>query len=351
MSPKNLSWHCYALVALLVSTVPFITSCNKDNVSPSSSTLSSSATTPGTKLPASLITTTNVAMSGKAYIVSNVINLTGVHDLTISGKSIAGGNVPCISLTNCSNIHITNCRLVNSTTTGVNLYKCVNIVVDSSYISNVSTGVYASTCQSIKVLRNQMKNMVGPMPRGQFVQFNTVSGAGNQVIANKCENIMGSSTPEDAISMYMTNGTATSPVIISWNWIRGGGPSKTGGGIILGDDGGSHQTAENNTLVNPGQYGIGVAGGTNLEILNNKIYAAQNTFTNVGVCVWNQYTNISASSGITASGNQVNWTNSAGALNPDWNAGNCGTVTGWSSNTWGATFTSSILPATIITLN
>jgi len=117
---------------------------------------------------------------------------------------------------------------------------------------------------------------------------------------------------------------------------------------MLGDNGGSYQTAENNTLVNPGQYGMAVSGGTNMQILNNQIYAAQNTFTNVVVYVYNQYT--TGCSLIIVSGNQVNWTNSAGVSNPNWDDGNCGTVTGWSSNTWGANITSSILPSAVITL-
>lgn len=349
MSPKNFSWHSYAIVALLALTVPFITSCNKEYVNPNSSTASVSEPAPVAASPAIPANITNAALSGRAYITSNVINLNGAHDLTISGKLITGGNVPCISLTNCTNIRITNCKLTNSTTTGVNLFGCTNITVDSSFISNVSTGVYASTCQGIKVIGNQMKNMVGPMPRGQFVQFNTVSGAGNMVVNNKCVNLWGQSHPEDAISMYMTNGTAASPVMISGNWIRGGGPSTTGGGIILGDGGGSYQIAENNMLVNPGQYGMGVAGGSHMQILNNKIYSARTSVANVGVTVWNQYTNISASSAVDVSGNQVNWTNSAGISNPCWNEGNCGTVPNWNNNIWGANITASILPAIIIT--
>ena len=330
------------LIALSLSTILIatISSCQKDNVSPTNAN-SLQSTTPFTS--ASLVATTAIT-----YKTSGPISLTGVKNITISAESITGGTVPCISLSNCSNIIITHCKLINSTTTGVNLTNCVNISVDTSYISNVSSGVYAVDCQTIKVVGNQMKNMVGPYPRGQFVQFNTVSGAGNSVINNKCENIMGSSYPEDAISMYMTNGTAASPVTISGNWIRGGGPSTTGGGIMLGDNGGSYQTAENNTLVNPGQYGMAVSGGTNMQILNNQVYAVQNTFTNVGIYVYNQYT--TACSLIIVNGNQVNWTNSAGISNPNWDDGNCGTVTGWSSNTWGANITSSILPATVITL-
>jgi len=309
----------------------------------------------------SLQTTTVVPFTSKIpfttskvkYKISGPISLNGISNMTISCDSINcnNTNVIGIKLTNCHGIHITYCKIYNSRANGIYLYNCSNITIDTCYITKVSTGVNVSTSSRVIIEHNQMKNMMGPYPSGQFVQFNKVSGASNKVTNNVFENTMGSSDPEDAISMFMTNGTAASPVMISGNWIRGGGPSATGGGINLGDDGGSYQIAENNILVNPGQYGIAVSGGTNMEILNNKIYAVRSTFANVGISVWNQYTNISASSGITVSGNNVNWTNSGGISNPAWNNGNCGTVTGWSSNTWRANITSSILAATIITLN
>jgi hypothetical protein len=337
-----------SLISLLTVLFFSVSSCQQENLRPShlnryrTSKPTTTTTTPTTTPPPVVVT------SNGTYKISAPISLTGVSNLTISGDSIEGGTVPCITLTNCTNIHINHCKLFNSTTTGVNLSNCVNISVDSSYISNVSSGVYATNCQTIQVVGNQMKNMMGPFPRGQFVQFNTCSGAGNSVINNKLENIMGSSNPEDAISMYMTNGTAASPVIISGNWIRGGGPSTSGGGIMLGDSGGSYQVAENNILVNPGQYGMAVSGGNNMQVLNNQIYAVKNTFTNVGIYVYNQAT--TGCSVIIVSGNIVNWTNSAGVSNPSWDDGNCGTISGWSNNTWGAAITSSILPAVITSL-
>ena len=349
--PKKPGIRMLSLFSLSTALFLTVSSCQQENLRPEhlnnyQAKKKTTTTTSPSTTPVPVVSTSNTT-----YKISAPISLTGVNNITISGDSIKGGTVPCITLTNCTNVHITHCKLFNSTTVGVNLSNCVNILVDSSYISNVSTGVYATTCQTIQVVANQMKNMMGPFPRGQFVQFNTCSGAGNSVLNNKFENITGSSNPEDAINMYMTNGTAASPVIISGNSIRGGGPSASGGGIMLGDGGNSsYQIAENNVLVNPGQYGISVAGGTNMQVLNNQIYAAQNTFTNVGICVWNQYTTISACAVIIVSGNQVNWTNSAGQANNSWNNGNCGTVAGWSSNAWGANITSSILPAILTNL-
>ena len=58
-----------------------------------------------------------------------------------------------------------------------------------------------------------------------------------------------------------------------------------------------------------------------IQVLNNKIYARQQPFTNNPLYVWNQYS--TQCSNITVRGNRVNWTDKNGALNGGWNAGNC----------------------------
>jgi len=212
---------------------------------------------------------------------------------------------------------------------------------------DVATGVYAEYSSTVNVNKNQVMNVQGPLPRGQMVQFNNVSGSGNVISYNICENIAGQSYPEDVINLYKTNGTASSPVQVIGNWIRGGGPSSTGGGIMLGDQGGSYVIAQDNILVNPGQYGIAVASGTNIQVLNNKVYSAQQSFSNVGLYIWNQYNTSCSLNAI--SGNQVSWKNSAGSENDGWNAGNCGAVSGWGTNAFNAPIDASILPTQIIT--
>jgi hypothetical protein len=253
-------------------------------------------------------------------------------------------------LTNCHDIHITQCYLQNSSTVGIYLINCYNITIDYNFITNVSTGVYVENSPGggIVVNYNQFRNMNGPLPRGQFVQFNTVSGAGLSISYNKCENILGSSYPEDAINLYMSSGTSDSPIQVVGNWIRGGGPSSTGGGIMVGDNGGSYEYIANNILVNPGQYGISIAGGDHNSIVNNQVYASKQSFTNVGLYVWGQsgYSVTNA----TVNGNSVNWTNSAGQANGSWLAPGESTPSGWSSNNWNAGITTSILPTTILDL-
>jgi len=285
--------------------------------------------------------------SGVLFKSSAPISLNGVNNRVISLLDINGGDVNCIDLSNCKNITIKNCVLHSSTQNGVHLYKCQNIIITNCYIYDVASGVYVQGSTAIDVNHNQVKNVHGPYPRGQMVQFNNVTGAGNNVSYNVCENIERESSAEDAINMYQTNGTAASPIQIIGNQIRGGGPSKTGGGIMLGDNGGSYMIAEDNILVNPGQYGIAISSGTNIQIINNKIFGRQRPFSNVGLYIWNQYKSNCSMNII--SGNQVKWINAAGKENDKWNAGNCGAVTGWDTNIENANINENILPVKIIT--
>jgi len=285
------------------------------------------------------------------YIKAAAINLNGAHDITISGKSIVGGNVPCITLQNCYNIHITGNRLSNTKAVGIYLYNCKNITVDHNYITNVSSGVYAdqSPDGGIEVIHNEFYNMQGPFPRGQFVQFNNVNGRGNSISYNVGENILGKSYAEDAISLYKSNGTANSPILINGNRIRGGGPSPSGGGIMLGDNGGSYQLATNNILVNPGQYGMAISGGHHNSIINNTIFGSRQPFTNVGIYV-------SSTAGYTVanvqvSGNQVCFYNKKNYQNNCWLAPGTAKPAGWDdANQWGAKLDASILPVTLFSL-
>jgi len=157
-------------LTLVLASVISISSCKKDvQVTPE-------------KVPAS-VTNSN-------YKVSQPISLNGVHDMTISGDSISGGALSCISLVNCYNIHITHCKLVNSSVNGVNLTDCNNIIVDDCSVANVSTGVYSFNSRSISVMNNLMKNISGTSTGGTMVAFenlgnNTEDASTNSAINNQ----------------------------------------------------------------------------------------------------------------------------------------------------------------------
>jgi hypothetical protein len=299
-----------------------------------STTTGSTTTKPATTTPPATTVT---------YQASAAITLTGKSNMLISGLA-----VPSITLNNCTNITIKNCKIGPAGVCGVTTYMCTGITIDSCLISNVTTGVYAIQSQTIVVSNCQGKNMQGPFPRGQFVQFNNVTGSGNRIINNKFQNILGQSNPEDAINIYESSGLPGDPITVSGNEIRGGGPSTSGSGIMLGDTGGSYELAQNNTLVDPGQVGMAIAGGTNMSVINNSIYSKQQSFTNVGLYYWNQ--SGQASSNITMSGNQVNWTSSTGNLNNTWLPQGTTAPTGWSTNVYNNSLSESLLPNAITTL-
>lgn len=299
---------------------------------------------PGSRLAA--YTATEAA--DPAYTNSSVIDLYGQHDITINGKAISGGSAPLIKLTNCYNIKITGNKLSNGTNVGIYLYNCENITIENNFFTKVSTGVYADhTKGGIVVNNNQFLNMQGPFPRGQFVQFNNVKGAGSSISNNRGENIIGQSFAEDAISLYQSEGTASSPINIKGNWIRGGGPSASGGGIMLGDQGGSYLYASENILVDPGQFGMAVSGGHHNTIINNSIYGKQQSFTNVGLYV-NDIGGFKTSD-LKVTNNKVRYYNKDNYQNNAWLSPNSLKPEGWDANQWGANLDPSILPQVIIT--
>lgn len=267
---------------------------------------------------------------------SKVIRLYGAHDLTIANQNIAGGSVSCIALYNCYNIKIVHNKLISSSEPGISLYGCNNINIQFNYFAGVSTGVYAENIPHGKIVvnNNYFLNMQGPYPRGQCVQFNNVNGAGNKICFNKCENIAGKSHPEDAISLYKSNGTAVSPIIVEGNRIRGGGPSKSGGGIMLGDSGGSYQIALKNILVDPGQYGIAISGGDRNAVVGNYIFGRPQGFTNVGIYVAGY--NGAECTNSTVKYNKVNYFNNQNKPNHSWIGPNTSMPSGWQTNIWGA---------------
>ncbi|HVW15946.1 MAG TPA: right-handed parallel beta-helix repeat-containing protein [Mucilaginibacter sp.] len=335
-----------------VTTNPATGTGSKSATTPSGSTASPAPTTPAT--------TTKVV---SAYKYSAPIVLRNQSNLTISGDSINGGSVPCISLSNCHNIHITNCRLQNGTTinsTGVNIANCTGITVDNCMISKVSTGVYAQDSQTINVNTNQFLNMMGPYPRGAYVQFNNVSGSGNRIQNNKGENVAGQSNPEDGISLYKCNGLPADPILVSGNMLRGGGPSTTGAGITVGDQGGSYQTVTNNIVVNTGTDGMQVAGGTYINMSNNTIYGTATSISHVGLGFGN-YSGLPCNN-ITMGGNKIKWMCGKasdlayypkGTTSVEKDESYQTSLTkpaGWGTNILGAPLNASVLPATLIKL-
>jgi len=251
-----------------------------------------------------------------------------IEGLEFTNKDLSVSDGRCITLWNCENVIIKNCKFKDVLMkTAIYAENSTNVTIINCVFENIQVGLLAGNCNGgIKFEENDIKNIVGDLYDGsrfsQAVQFNQCNGPGNSISYNVIENIPGESSPEDIINIFHSNGTAESPIIIRGNWIRGGGPSGSGGGILIGDWGGSYQIAEDNILVDPGQYGMGIAGGHDMTLRNNKIYARQQPFTNLGLSIVNwTIEETGPSYNIIIENNKVNWTNKDGTFNIAWFSG------------------------------
>ncbi len=267
---------------------------------------------------------------------------------TISGISITNPDGPCIIVRggadvviehvalgpckgngvqiegNAARITLRDSYVHDTVDNGVESQKATDLRIAGNWFARNRSGGYFVDSSGVRFERNSVLNVQGGMARGQLAQFNRVSGANNAIRCNLAENRPGESMPEDAINLFETHGTAASPILVEGNRVKGGGPSTSGGGVLLGDGGGTYQVSRWNILVDPGQYGTAVAGGSHMTLEKNVVYARRQPFTNVGIYVWDQYA--SSCTDVTVKDNQVDWTNSKDEKNPYWNAGNCSAV-------------------------
>ena len=297
--------------------------------------------------------------SSPNYIRSRPIEYRNKNNVTIKNLSIdvAGESEICINLINCQNVHITRCRLINTASYAINLYNCRSITIDSCYISNVGFGVYAvNGCAKIKVNANQILNVNGINSSllGHAIQFNGVSGGGNQINNNRIENIAGQALhPHDQINVYKSNGLPGDSIQVMGNWIRGGQqnlwPDKNSGaaGIVVGDVGGSYQVCRNNIVVNGGRIGIQAQGGRHIKVDHNKIYGAKLPITQVGLA-WGNWSGLPTSDVVYAC-NKVKWYNFEGSPVHHFESNEHGAVK-LIGNIWGAAIDENILPPRIITM-
>lgn len=258
---------------------------------------------------------------------------------TITGLRISNPSGPCIVLHHVSRVTVIGnqigpCGKDPSYQLGIFIYQSHDLQIINNHFHDISSAVYALENEFGKLLfeGNHATKIKGPFPRGQLIQLDKYSGPEIILRCNISDQAVGGylnsdgrGGPEDHINIYKSSGTAISPIMITDNKIRGGG-SLSGGGILAVDGGqGGNVVIKNNILVDPGQYGIAIPSGNNIEITGNQIFGNQNTWTNVGIYVWNQYKKTVCSDN-KINNNQVNYINKKGMPNPYWDSGNCGEV-------------------------
>jgi len=268
-------------------------------------------------------------ITSSGYVSGNSYTNPSGNCLTVTASNVVLTNLeigPCAGIgvdIQGSNVQILNSHIHDTTGVGV-FVENKNSLIAGNVIERVATGVYALLTQSVSVISNTFTTMRGPMPRGQCVQFNNVTGEGNQIIGNQCAGAL-----SDSFNIYQSSGTATFPILIEANTSTGGSTMSSASGIVLGDAGGTYQSAIGNTLSNTGGVGLAIAGGSYMTAIRNTITGSQAPWTNVGLYVWGQGTGVPCDNEVVLA-NKITWVNSAGESNPRWNGGNCGVLTPFS---------------------
>jgi parallel beta-helix repeat protein len=211
----------------------------------------------------------------------------------IEGKIFRGNgrDTTAITIDGKSNVTIRDCLFINCQY-GVRAINGINITVTGNRFENGQTFIYTAFGEGIYVEYNEGINLghfrTG-RASGNFAAFDKTLGG--SVSHNIIENTFGQADyVEDNISVYKSSGTAENRFLINGNRIRGRGPSRSGTGILMGDMGGSYFNAEDNIVVNCGQVGISIAGGSHNRIINNIMFHAKDTgyYTSGVLAIWAQ---------------------------------------------------------------
>lgn len=215
-----------------------------------------------------------------------------IIDLYGSGRNpildgAASSAAPVLSLKNCHNVTINNLVTQNGKNSQglINLTTgCTNIIINNVFWDNGIRGLNAVQCGAAGILGIKILGCYGSNIKdtdahanggGSQIQINNCNGSGFEVAnckfyADITQNCLGIG---DTISLFQSNGTAASYMLVHDNWVRGGSSHPDGyDGIGLGDVGGSYQKAYNNKICNVGNAGIQMVGGNNIICDANQIY-------------------------------------------------------------------------------
>jgi len=301
------------------------------------------------------------------YTPSSAIVWGGVSNKVIDGLSFTGLDKINITLCECSNITIQNCKFSKSAFRAISAENSKNLIIQDCVFDSVADGILINcnpsnpynngTSSGIKVVHNYFKNMIGGFPGHHAILFSRVNGGGgNQINYNSFEGILNQSKVDDVVNINSSYSSTNDSLQIIGNWFRGADYSEanhTGGGITFGDGGGSYVHVKNNIFVN--QVGIGNAGATNCVVENNTVYQSK-ALAASAACGYIQY-NFSINGDSTTCHDNT-WQNNRGycvnSLGQEQSyialqyiPGNCTPAIGKSTNVVDPTLNASILPQDI----
>lgn len=230
--------------------------------------------------------------------------ITGAN-VTIKNSTIGPCGEMGIYVNGAAGVTLDNVKIVGAKDVCVGAYKARNLTIKNSTITNCMGGVYADTSSGVVITGNTLREFAG-FPRGQCVQFNNVTGAGNLIDRNNC-----SRAEQDSINIFSSAGTQASPIVVSRNYLHNYENNPSTAGIIVGDGSvGAYISVLNNALIDGGP--VHVAGGDHIVVAANVIKSSVVTRNRAAISAFKYLgrpcTNISIM------GNTVSWVGTDGTI-------------------------------------
>jgi nitrous oxidase accessory protein NosD len=176
---------------------------------------------------------------------------------------------------------------------GIFAHTTSDLLIQGNVVAYGESNVQLLGVKDVEVIGNFLLNPLGPFPRGQQVQVwgrgstrsSNILIEANYTVATDDPGYAFSDGQWDAINLGYTDGA-----VVRGNYVQGG-RSHSGCGIIADDSANSMQFLDN-TLVNTGQCGIGIASGTHQVVEGNRVVNSGLNIANAGntaIYVWKQY--------------------------------------------------------------
>lgn len=235
------------------------------------------------------VTITNSIIAGSGELIradpGASVTLTGVTGIGGSGRFLAATGVKLLTVKNCT--------------------------------INRTTGIYvegAAASASITITRNRVRNIQAASYKTAFAQLSLITTAAIDISWNEVVNVFGQSGVEDNINLYKT-----AYAEVHDNYIQGAYPTTaergfSGSGIMVDEVGSHHNHIYSNQVVDTTNAGIGISGGWNNTVHDNRVVfdgrlddGTPLPASNVGIAVWNDVYNDPGWANNSAYGNIVGW--------------------------------------------
>ncbi len=294
--------------------------------------------------------------------------VSGRNSVTIENMKITSTTGACLTITSSTNVIIRNSEIGPCAGNAIAVAGSTTVNIVDNYIHSERAGngcnpcdrgdgVFATRSNSMliqgnviafgesnvellgvkdtQVIGNFLLNPLGPAPRGSQVQVWAYENTRSSNIRVDSNYAVSSRDPKYAIPEGQTeaaNFGYTDGAVVTGNYITGG--QFVSGCGILADVSANSMQFRNNTVIETGECGIGIASGTNQVVDGNRIYTHGLNSPNAGntaLYVWKQGS--SACGPVQVSNNVAVLIRPNGSLSSYWKGAGCDT-TSVSGNTW-----------------